>query len=396
MTVLDPGIASDTLHAFELTPPGRGAIATILVCGPGATDTVQGWFQSTSGRLIASQPIGRILFGCWRSADLHFELGEELVVCRRGTETVEIHCHGGRAAVTTILNSLSQSGCRAIEWREFLQRFSDDPIAIAATQALTQARTARTAAILLDQRQGALREALMEVLRSLDSGDVSAAEQALRELASRSHLGMHLTAPFRVVLAGPPNVGKSSLINALVGYQRAIVFDQPGTTRDVVTATTAIDGWPIELSDTAGLRAATDHLEAAGVALAHEQLAKADCRVLVFDTSEPWGEVHSQLVKEWMPALVVFSKCDLRATALDARPQGLSTSVVTGEGIADLVQAISTWLVADPPTLGDAVPFTTMQKASIESAIELLARGNVISAQQKIAHLLDSAKIDPR
>ncbi len=80
-------------------------------------------------------------------------------------------------------------------------------------------------------------------------------------------LGTHLATPWRVVLAGAPNVGKSSLINALLGYGRAIVFDQPGTTRDVVTADAAIEGWPITLADTAGLHDASDATESAGIAL---------------------------------------------------------------------------------------------------------------------------------
>ena len=86
------------------------------------------------------------------------------------------------------------------------------------------------------------------------AADLQAAAARIREWLAWEDFGLHLTRPWNVVLAGRPNVGKSSLINALLGYTRSIVFDQPGTTRDVVTAATAIDGWPIELSDTAGLR----------------------------------------------------------------------------------------------------------------------------------------------
>ena len=91
--------------------------------------------------------------------------------------------------------------------------------------------------------------------------------------------GRHLLTPFDVVLAGPANVGKSSLINALVGYNRAIVYDAPGTTRDVITAETAIDGWPVTLSDTAGLRDSDDPLEMAGVQTAQcAAVSRRSCR----------------------------------------------------------------------------------------------------------------------
>ena len=104
-------------------------------------------------------------------------------------------------------------------------------------------------------------------------------------LARYAPLGRRLTAPWRVVVAGPPNVGKSSLVNALAGYQRSIVAPTPGTTRDVVTTRLAIDGWPVELADTAGVREATDALETQGVRLAREATAAADLCLWVLDAS---------------------------------------------------------------------------------------------------------------
>jgi tRNA modification GTPase len=99
-----------------------------------------------------------------------------------------------------------------------------------------------------------------------------------------SEFGRHLTQPWQVVLTGVPNVGKSSLINRLLGYSRSIVYAEPGTTRDVVTAATAFDGWPVELSDTAGLRDAAGEIEAAGVERARRHLATADLAI-VFSTA---------------------------------------------------------------------------------------------------------------
>ena len=110
------------------------------------------------------------------------------------------------------------------------------------------------------------------------------AESSIEMLQFRD-LGLHLTTPWRVVLAGAPNVGKSSLMNAIAGYQRAIVSPTPGTTRDVVTVTTAIDGWPVQLADTAGLRETQDELESAGVALADAAIGEADLVIVVSDAS---------------------------------------------------------------------------------------------------------------
>ena len=133
----------------------------------------------------------------------------------------------------------------------------------------------------------------------------------LRRFDTWSDVGMHLTNPWRVAIGGPPNVGKSTLINALVGYQRAIAFDQPGTTRDVVTAMTAIDGWPVELSDTAGLRTSDEPLEQAGVQRRRAELRRADLTVLVFDLIQPWTSEIQQLCEGQRPSIVVHNKADL-------------------------------------------------------------------------------------
>ena len=129
--------------------------------------------------------------------------------------------------------------------------------------------------ILLDQYHGGLEHALRRTIADLERHRLAARPSAIAACCNRADLGLHLTSPWRVVVAGPPNVGKSSLINALVGYHRAVVFDTPGTTRDVVTVGTAIDGWPVELSDTAGIRPSDDRLESR-VGRAIEQTRQAD------------------------------------------------------------------------------------------------------------------------
>jgi tRNA modification GTPase len=358
------------LTAAVLTPPGRGAIATVLVSGATATAAVAKLFSLASGDDFAAAPIGRILFGCWRA-------GEELVVCRRSEEEIEVHCHGGQAAVDAVLDSLADSGCRTIAWTAAVRQ-QVDPIAAEAIESLARATTLRAATILLDQYHGALRQELGECARLLESSNEESwrtAERRLNILLQRSRLGRHLVEPFQVVIAGKPNVGKSSLINELVGYQRSIVSPQPGTTRDVVSSRTAFGGWPVELSDTAGLRPGTDPLETAGMELAVKRFAAADVRVAVFDASQPWQADDEAFVAQWPDAIVVYNKIDVARPAA-VRPEGVETSALTGLGIKELIEVIGDRLVPDTPPAGAAIPFTASHERAVATALDLASGGN--------------------
>lgn len=405
-------------RAALLTPAGRGAIASIAVDGPLALEAVSRYFSpagiattparsasesnpsSTSSTWLQSPAspnglstarenhrstalsVGRIVFGRWNGPT-----GEEVVACRRGNDAVEIHCHGGRAAAAAILDDLSAAGCRIEGWAERAARLHD-PLSAAALVALSQARTERTARILLDQYRGALAQELGDVAALLTRDPPSAVDR-LEDLQRRSRLGLRLTQPWRVVLAGRPNVGKSSLLNALVGYRRSVVYDRPGTTRDVVRATTAIDGWPVEFSDTAGLRSGGDELEAAGIALARRQLGQADLALLAFDRSAPWTAADAALLVEYPDALVVQTKCDLPARP-DGRPAGLPTSALRGLGVERLLRAIAARLVPSAPPPGAAVPFTPYQASVVAAALAAAQGGDVAAALASIADCLQS------
>lgn len=355
------------LRVVQLTPPGRGAVATLLIEGPGAAEAVEAGFRAYGGRTLRSGPGDRPAVGRFGPGT-----GEEVVVRCRSEDAAELHCHGGLAAVAMVEKTLVKLGCRAGRWRDHLAEHRQDPIAAAAHVALAEARTTRTAAILLDQYQGALRRAVGQIEAAIQSGDTADAAGRIEELLARADLGRHLVRPWRVVLAGRANVGKSSLINAVMGYPRAIVHPTPGTTRDVVTANTAVDGWPIELADTAGLGGGGDALQRAGIELARRELADADLVVLVFDAGTPWSRRDEALRQSQPGALVAHNKSDLPRPPAP-RPPGLLVSALTAAGIESLVRAIADHLVPNPPPAGAAVAFTAEQLEHVHRLRDSLA-----------------------
>jgi tRNA modification GTPase len=159
--------------------------------------------------------------------------------------------------------------------------------------------------------------------------------ESAEEVLNRKSLAEHLTKPWRVVLAGLPNVGKSSLINAICGFERAIVHSEPGTTRDVVTQQVVIDGWLFEVADTAGQRNAEGEIEQAGIDLARAVWQNADCRVEVRDATK--RVEAAQFVIEPAADLVVANKVDLSGAEVETGE--LPVSARTGVGLSPLQSA---------------------------------------------------------
>jgi tRNA modification GTPase len=366
-----------------LTPPGRGALGTLGLFGPRAWDVLRELFRPRHGSLPPSPPAGRFWLG--RLGD---EVADEVVVAVRRSSPVpwvEVHGHGGPEVLAFLAGLLTGRGLRPCTWQDFLAHTAADPLTAVAAAALAEAPTARTAGVLLDQHAGALGRALAAAVADLDAGRAVCAAGRLDELCRRADLGRHLTRPWRVVVAGAPNVGKSSLVNALAGFRRSVVSPTPGTTRDVVTTRLSVGGWPVELADTAGIRAAGDVLEEAGVHRARRAAASADLCLWVLDASEEpaWPSADAG------PCRIVINKTDLPPRwDWPAVPGAVPVCAITGRGLEELWAALAGWLVPEAPPSGAAVPFTEDLARCVEAARGLVRDGASAEARALLAGLL--------
>jgi len=352
--------------------PGQGGIAVIRLSGPDAQRAVSEITRFPGAQLWESH---RVLYGHVMAADRVERLDEVLVLLMlaprsfTAEDVVEIHCHGGVMAVQRVMaRVLEQPGIRRALPGEFSQRAvlngRLDLTRAEAISDLVAARSQRAAQLAMagvdggvQRRIQLLRERLLdqlselearvdfeEDLPALDGPALLKALQSVRDellqLVADGERSVALRQGLRVALVGRPNVGKSSLLNRLSRRERAIVTDLPGTTRDLLESEIVLEGVPITLLDTAGIRSTDDAVEQLGIARSHDALASADLVVLLFDLSVGWT-AEDQLLREQIPAdvphLLVGNKADLSDVAA---PADVHLSAVTGVGEAQLVQAL--------------------------------------------------------
>ena len=380
---------ADTFAAIA-TPPGQGGVAIVRVTGPRA------WAigEALSGKKMAPR-VAR--FARFKSAEGTL-LDEGLVLPFKaphsytGEDVVEFHCHGGRIAPQRVLEACYAAGARPARRGEFTYAaFMSGKISYEQAQGvldLVNARTVRAADAALAAMSGcssAELHALYAILVELSARvefTLDVDESALPEdfwaklrkdceaCAERCAKDAALLRQHRilregalVVLAGPPNAGKSSLMNALLGEARAIVSDVPGTTRDTIEEGLDVDGWPIRLVDTAGLRDTTDLVEAEGVRRTRDLVRKAEILLnLDPDPKEPCAPNEIRL----------HAKCDL------GRGTGLNVSAKTGEGLEDLRRAMASKLVARMSAPDELPP----DEAGRTQAALLAARSAILAARR--------------
>ncbi len=372
----------DTICA-QATPAGEGGIAIIRISGEQAASVIARVFVPKNRKALAPR---MLTFG--NIVDGGTTLDEAMAVFMPAPHTytredvAEIHCHGSDALVRRILMLLLSSGCRMAEPGEFTYRAcSGGRIDLAQAEAvmrMIRSRSERAMQSAVRQMEGGVsgfvrtaREEIVSLLALLSAStdfpdEVEETETAAQIRAECARIAAHLRAScdpragriedegLRVVLCGRPNAGKSSLMNALLGGERAIVTDIPGTTRDTLTESLQIGGVRVLLTDTAGLRDTDDAVERIGVTRARKALAEADVRVLIVDASAPLTGDDAAALEGTQPDVIVLSKNDLPQTVAPADAAELYPSVPCvsvcaprGEGLDELCALIGTFAPAD-------------------------------------------------
>ncbi len=369
-----------------MTPPGIAGVATVAVVGRDAWNALAPLFRRSRGQPLAAAPeAGSLHVGTFGPPP-----GDEVVLAARPDQELpwyEVHCHGGTQMVELVIEKLFERGVTITSWKKLIAP-PPSTLRTVALRNLTKALTLRAANVLLDQSLGALDRGIRRVLELFDQSRVNAASDALNRILRFGNLGRHLTRPWSVAVSGPPNAGKSSLVNTLAGYRRAVVTATPGTTRDVVSTMVALDGWPIELVDTAGVRFTTDTLESAGIRLGEEAARKADLVLWVMDLSG--APTHAP---RDIDPLLVLNKSD---AAKKWDPQsvgpGIVVSATTGDGIDVLSEAIVKRLIPTTPSPGDAVPFNDGLAQEFQDTRADIIAGRTDRARSRLAALLSPEK----
>lgn len=421
---------ADTIAAVATAvAAGQGSVAIVRISGPLAGGIGRRLFVAPGRQRWESH---RVLYGHVVDPASGEHVDEALLLWMQAPrsftreDVVELHCHGGLVAVQRVLELVLDAGARRAGPGEFSQRaFLNGRLDLTQAEAIGEMVTARSrrAAQLamagldggLQRRLGGLRSRLLdqlaelearvdfeEDLPALDAEAVVAALTAVRadleQLVAEARQGELLREGLRVAIVGRPNVGKSSLLNLLSRRERAIVTDLPGTTRDLLESELVLDGVPLTLLDTAGIRETGDRVEQLGIARSREALAAADVVLLLFDLSAGWtaaDEALRALVPAGVPLLVVGNKADAAGVpaglvagtdaaapaSLLPLPAQVSLCALAGEGREVLVRELLRCCGAGPAE-GLQVALNTRQRDLAAAAAASLGRTLEAAAQQ--------------
>lgn len=303
------------LVAAVTSPRGVGGVAVIQVAGPGALAVTRGFLKTPSQTRTLDLPADQLKLARWMDGEEHVD--DVIVVTddpQGDAQTVCITTHGSVRVVERILMSLQSAGVRVLSTLPTETTWAHlSPIEAAVMTHLPRTQTQRVALWLIRQIT-ALPPVIEKVMKLLLRGEISPAVDRLEMLMKSYDRAQVLLDGARVVIVGPPNVGKSTLANRLFEKPWSIESEEPGTTRDWVDHPIAIDGIPIVLADTAGLRDDADPIEEQAIRLAHPVIRSADVQILVLDATGPATQVR----KEWLTGLldrgklvVVLNKSDL-------------------------------------------------------------------------------------
>ncbi len=385
---------SDTIVAIA-TPPGRGGLGVLRISGPAATEVAR-------GLLDLETPLRP------RHATFARTRGDQVVATYfpaphsyTGEHVVELSAHGSPVVLRHIVEKAMELGARLAEPGEFtLRAFLNGRIDLVQAEAvadLIDAVTPLQARAAFDQLEGTLTERIAEIEAELfdliakleasldfpdegyhfvEAGEAGTALRAIEHkvgsLLCEARRGRLIREGARVAIAGKPNVGKSSLFNALLGSGRAIVTAIAGTTRDLLTDTADIGGLRLELVDTAGVRETTDEVESEGVARARRAWTTADLVLVVLDLSAPLENEDLDLLRDTgnIPRLMVANKSDLPPAwrTADLPEPFVAVSSITGEGVESLRLSIREALdAANPATARDTAAVTNVRHADLLS-----------------------------
>ncbi|OLR65084.1 tRNA uridine-5-carboxymethylaminomethyl(34) synthesis GTPase MnmE [Peptoniphilus porci] len=345
------GNLNDTIAAIS-TAIGEAGIAIVRMSGEDSINIIDKIFVSVSGKNMADAENRKFLYG--HICDGDKKIDEVLVVKMKGPHSytaediVEIHCHGGVVSVKRILNLILSNGARLAEKGEFTKRgFLNGRIDLTQAEAvidMIKAKTDISFDLGLNQLSGALSEVLNKlrdelismqalIVANIDFPDEDIEDAAYHDLMDRSEKILNkmdnllensknsrlLRDGINTVILGKPNVGKSSLLNGLLKYERAIVTDIAGTTRDVIEDYINLDGVLLKISDTAGIRETDDEVEKIGVNIAREKLKDADLVIAIFDISREFDQNDKEILKliENKKHIIILNKDDLEQKISD-------------------------------------------------------------------------------